>query len=264
MSLGIRKTRTRNDSTRNLTFDRLEARLCLSSYITLDLVPPDGHDYSVALGLNDYGLAVGRSLSHDTNDRTAIVWSVESSGDVSVARLPGIDGEPSENANEVNNQGMIAGGAWTPPANPGGDSFVHAAVWIGAFGSHIAHDLGTLGGEYEWSTATSISEPDAAGNLWVAGGSGNDVNDDPRSYRGLLWQIDAAGNVLSMTDLEPSSDNVSANDVKVIGNSVYVAGDYYNETVGAHACVWQVDLDGALLGAPTWEPPNSRRSGHSR
>ena len=51
-----------------------------------------------------------------------------------------------------------------------------------------------------------------------------------------------------MTDLEPGSDNVYASDVKVIGTSVYVAGDYYNETVGAHACVWQVDLDAALLG----------------
>ena len=186
MSLGIRKTRTRNDSTRSLTFDCLEPRLRLSSYITIDLVPPDGHDYSVALGLNDYGLAVGRSLSHDTNDRTAIVWSVESSGDVSVARLPGIAGQPSENAMEVNNQGIIAGGAWVPPATPDGDSYVHASVWTGAFGSHIAYDLGTLGDEYEWSTATSISEPDSAGNIWVTGGCGNDVDDNPRIYRGVL------------------------------------------------------------------------------
>ena len=140
---------------------------------------------------------------------------------------------------------MIAGSAWAPPETLGSQSYTRATVWTGEIGTYVAHDLGTLGEEFVWSGASSISEPDAEGNVWVAGGSVNEANTDPRIYRGVLWQVDSAGNVISMTDLEESSNRVDAWDVTVIGNSVFVAG-VVREVEGElieQACIWEAQLD---------------------
>ena len=51
----------------NLEF--LEARFCLTTYTTVDLIPLAGHDLSVALGLNDNGMAVGYSSALGQNDQ---------------------------------------------------------------------------------------------------------------------------------------------------------------------------------------------------
>jgi hypothetical protein len=70
-----RKTTRGMTKSRTLNLECLEARLCLSTYTTVDLLPLSGHDYSKALGLNDTGLAVGESRSTG-DETTAVVWSV--------------------------------------------------------------------------------------------------------------------------------------------------------------------------------------------
>ena len=143
-----------------------------------------------------------------------------------MSALPGVGGEQSAHASEINNQGMIAGESRVP----GGYS--HAVVWTANSASYVAHDLGTLGGN-DGSGAYSISEPDIHGNVWVVGVSGS---------RGVLWQVDSQGSVLSITDLAPSSTAAWANDVKVIGNSVLVAGSSSGQAV-----IWETDLSGTVV-----------------
>jgi len=231
-------------------FDVLEPRLCLSTYTTVDLIPLPGHDHAKAFGLNDNGLAVGTShLVGDSTQDAAVVWSVDDFGEASVSSLPGIGGARSIYGLEVNNQGMIAGESKIPEEEGG---YTHAVVWTGALGSYAVHDLGTLGetadGNFVFSGAKSVSEPDANGNIWVVGDSTTHYDSGPQIRRGVLWQVDSAGNVLSMTDLEPSRDNVDANDVRVIGGSVFVVGDFVPESPIVQACIWQLDLSGSVVG----------------
>jgi hypothetical protein len=218
----------------------------LSTYTTVDLIPLAGHNNAKAFGLNDNGLAVGTShLVGDSSQDAAVVWSVDEFGDASVSPLPGIDSARSIHAVEVNNQGMIVGESKIPEDEGG---HTHAVVWIGAPGSYAVHDLDTLGEEFVWSHAHSISEPDTSGNVWVVGISGTiGTPENPQIRRGVLWQVDSGGEVLSMTDLEPSSSNVDANDVKVIGDSVFVAGDFAEHPQG-HAVIWAADLSGVVVG----------------
>jgi hypothetical protein len=248
MSHGIRKARTRKNQSRRLHFDFLESRLCLSSYTTIDLIPLAGHDHAKAFGLNDTGLAVGTShIVGDSTQDAAIVWSVDPAGQAEPFGLSGIDEARSVRAVEVNNQGIIVGESWIPD-DTDGNRYAHAVLWTGNPGSYVPHDLDTLANldtleetTYEnflYSGAMSVSEPDVNGHVWVVGTS-SDISVDPQVHRGVLWQVDAGGNVLSMTDLEPSSDNVAANDVRVVGNSVFVAGDFVPEESGVQACIWE-------------------------
>jgi probable HAF family extracellular repeat protein len=142
---------------------------------------------------------------------------VDQAGDVSVFPLPGVSGE----AHEVNNQGVIAGRA-------GG----HAVVWTPAPAPELyaVHELGD-------GQANSISEPDTNGNVWVVGTS---------SYHGVLWQVASDGTLLSTTDLEPNASDVSAVDVKVIGDSVFVVGT--DTTEPRACCIWEADLNGMVMG----------------
>jgi uncharacterized membrane protein len=245
MLRAMQKIRTGWSRSRRLRLEPLETRLCLSTYTTVDLIPLSGHDYSIALGINDNGLAVGRSMALASDEKAAVVWSVNEAGAATAYSLPGIGDEPSMRAMEVNNDGVIAGEVFIAPENPDGKSYLHATVWIGSPEDYVAHDLGTLGGDFAWSEARSISEPDADGNVWVVGTS-TDASADPQVYRGMLWQVDPAGNVLSMTDLEPTSDNVDANDVRVIGSSVFIAGNFYQDGPIAQTCIWEADLSGSI------------------
>jgi hypothetical protein len=43
-------------------------------------MPLEGHDYSLALGVNDDRLAVGSSSSLASSERAAVVWSVNEAG----------------------------------------------------------------------------------------------------------------------------------------------------------------------------------------
>jgi hypothetical protein len=250
MSRWTRKALTRRKRSRRLHFDCLEPRLCLSTYATIDLFPSPGHDHATAFGLNDNGLAVGAShLVGNSTEDAAVVWSVDLAGDVSVSSLPGIDDARSIRAVEVNNQGIIVGESWIPE-DTSGDRFAHAVFWTGNPGSYAAHDLDTLAyldlpeetayEDFLYSGAKSVSEPDANGHYWVVGTS-SDTSVTPQVHRGVLWQVDATGNVLSMTDLEPGSDNVAANDVRMVGNSVFVAGDFVPEGSGVQACIWETE-----------------------
>ena len=152
-------------------------------------------------------------------------------------------GNPT-NALEVNNQGMIAGQAYVA------DEYVHAVVWTTNSGpeSYVVHDLGTLGEEFDFSEANGVSEPDANGNVWVVGDS--QFAGDPDVWHAVLWQVDSQGNlptdsdgnVLPPTDLGPGW----AFDVKVIGNSVFVAGSSIGQPTG-QAVIWEADLDGNVV-----------------
>ena len=54
-----------------------------------------------------------------------------------------------------------------------------------------------------------------------------------------------------MTDLEPSSSDNHAYDVKVIGDSVFVAGSLTDLDIvdpGPHGVIWETDLNGNVLG----------------
>ena len=123
-----RKHRTRilKPKSRRLNLECLEARLCLSTYTTVDLIPLAGHDNAKAFGLNDTGLAVGGShLVGDSSQDAAVVWSINPAGEALPFALPGIDGAESTRAVEVNNQGMIVGESWIPE-NTSGDRYAHA------------------------------------------------------------------------------------------------------------------------------------------
>lgn len=102
----------------------------------------------------------------------------------------------------------------------------HAVVWTGAPGSYAVHDLGTLGetadGDFLYSSARSVSEPDANGHFWVVGTAvtihvlANDYDPDGDALS-IDWFIQgAAGTVADSgngtltytpTGVEPGSDS---------------------------------------------------------
>ena len=86
MTFLMHKTQSPMPRSRRLKLEPLEARLCLSTYATVDLIPLPGHNSSEALGLNDHGLVVGRSRGEVIE---AVVWSVDPAGTVSVSELQG-------------------------------------------------------------------------------------------------------------------------------------------------------------------------------
>ena len=140
MTRSMRRTQSLLSRSRRLNLEALEPRICLSTYTTIDLFPLPGDDRAEAWGLNDNGLVVGRSGSPSE----PVVWSVSPTGQVAVAPLPGVGGGTAVGtAMEVNNQGMIAGDS---VVTIDGSTYGHAVVWTGTFGSHVAHDLGTLDG----------------------------------------------------------------------------------------------------------------------
>jgi len=228
MSYWTRKTTRGMGASRRLKVEPLENRLCLSSYTMVDLLPlpadPElgrpAHDYSAAGGMNDNGLVVGSSELLFETPTSAVVWSVDQEGGVTVCELAVLDGASSSGASEVNNQGMIVGEAgsravlWTPTSDP-----EHP---------YAVHDLGS-------GYARSVSEPDVNGNVWVVGNS--------LEYGGVLWQVDSEGTLLSTIDLWGG-----VYDVKVIGDSVFVAGSVSaDDPIFAQACTWEVNLDGTVV-----------------
>jgi uncharacterized membrane protein len=152
-------------------------------------------------------------------------------------------GGVASNAYDANNSGMIAGSSTVDANGPS-----HAVVWTSGGGSFVAHDLGTLGGSFTYSIAYALSDPSPNPDpgqgdvIWVAGES---VDSSLSVRHATVWRIDAAANVLTTIDLEPSeSVNAIANDVRVVGQSVLVVG---TATGGSMARVWELDLAGNVL-----------------
>ena len=243
MTHRMRKTWKSSAKSRRLNFEALEARLCLSTYTTVDLMPLPGQDSSRAFALNDNGLVVGSS------SYGAVVWSVNQAGSgdaVEPVELPAlIPTVRSSLAYDVNNQGMIAGASHYSESDPVSD---HAVVWTGSDSSYEVLDLGVLPGRFEGSIAYSISEPDGSGFVWVAGESGYyDPATQASVSHAVLWKVDPDRDQPSfvlMLDLAPSESFVHANDVKVIDDSVLVAG-----RIGPQAVIWTVSL-GGVVSAP--------------
>jgi len=225
MSYWNRKTTRGMSTSRRLKVESLETRLCLSTYTMVDLMPLPEHDHSQAVGLNDNGLAVGSSFLLHGPD-SAVVWSVDQEGGATVSELPPLGDGLQDRAGSVNNQGMIAGVSHL-------DGSRHGVVWTPTSDPehpYAVHDLGV-------GSPESISEPDSNGNVWMGG------NDLDLSH-GILWQVDSEGTLLSTTDL-----GKYVYDVKVIGESVFVAGGAFGQ-----ACVWEANLDGAVVNRTDLEP----------
>jgi uncharacterized membrane protein len=202
------------------------------------LPPLPNHESSFAIGLNEQEVAVGRSKDLDSQEGRAVVWEV-GAGVASVSELPGLNGETSLDAYDVNDDGMIAGVSQTLV---GGSLSGEAVVWTGSPGNNVPHGLGTLGEAFVFSEAFAVSEADVNGNVWLAGWSGTDEAVSPPIRRAALWQVDAAGDLLSTIDLEPTATEARANDVRVIDGSVVIAGNAEGQAV-----IWETDLDGNLV-----------------
>ena len=217
-------------------------------------MPLPAHDYSIAIGLNDHQVVAGNSRDLASGEHSVVVWHVGQDNSASASALPGLPGEPSpRNAIEINNEGMIAGLSWSS----------HAVVWTGSPGAYVPHDLGTLGSTYGASSASSLSDPDSNGNVWVVGSSYTELIAGERTVAAVLWQVDPQGNVISMTNLDPTASDADANDVRVIDGAVIVVG-----TSDVNAVVWETDLSGTVtsrteLGTANYEAVNALALNHS-
>lgn len=230
--------RTKKQGVR-LTFETLETRYCPSAYSIVDLLPPAGTDSSIALGLNDLGLVVGRTAV--SNYSRAVVWQIDAEATTAVgALLPTLGSGVASNAADVNNGGMIAGFS-----TAAGDGIGHAVVWSKVGATYAPHALDALSSAD--SEAGGLSDPDRNGVTWVAGSSGSSSGS-----HATVWRVDGAGNVLSTIDLEPALNVTRARDVSLVDPdpSPDVLGDEYVVVSGEvqlsgvqPAVAWQLDLD---------------------
>jgi probable HAF family extracellular repeat protein len=119
----------------------------------------------------------------------------------------------------------------------------HAVVWTGVG----VHDLVSLGGSFTQDFATGLSEPDGGGVIWIAGSSSYQSANSEVEHP-TVWRVDATGNTLATIDLEPAGPpRAWANDVRVVGSTVYAVGSYTVDNVNTLARVWTLDLAGNVL-----------------
>jgi probable HAF family extracellular repeat protein len=225
-----------------LTLERLESRDCPAAYTIVDLLPPPGGtgNFSDAYGLNDSGLAVGSGRQVSGYEQAA-VWPEATGATRAGVFLPMFAGDDHSWASDVNNAGLIAGRSGTVSGAS------QAVVWTGGGGSYGIHDLGSLGGSFTHDYAAGLSDPDALGVTWVAGGSSY-ASGASNVQHPTVWRVDAAGNTLATIDLEPAAPAKAwARDVRVVGATVYVAGGFAFDDVNYTARMWTLDLAGNVL-----------------
>jgi probable HAF family extracellular repeat protein len=127
--------------------------LAQSGYSLVELPPPSGGAYSIALGINDMGLVVGNATDAQGRNN-AVYWDAAGEVHVLVGLPPDQHPLVSLLANAVNNQGVIVGTVmsdWTispddGQGNPGqGDPPKRwATFWLPGEGYSVAHKMDLL------------------------------------------------------------------------------------------------------------------------
>lgn len=207
-----------------------------TTYTITDLPPlPTGCIYSEAFAVNDAGLVAGAGC--DSQSLVApTLWRVDSTGKVVTTALPELFPRGGR-AEDINNLGQIVGYSATDCC---GDWTAHAALWqADGTGAYLVHDLGALTG-FTASEAHGVSDATSAGHVIVAGESQR----SDFTFRATAWQLDTAGNILTVTDLEPNSTDSRAWGVNKNGQIVGAS----NLSGSEHAIVWQVDSLGSVVG----------------
>lgn len=122
-----------------------------------------GGHYSKALGINDYGYAVGVSENSSLR-RLAVLWKGEH-----ISSLGTLPGSISSEARSINKNNFVTGCTYSF------SSYFHAFLWHHG----LIKDLGTLNGTY--STANAINDKNQ-----IVGEA--DTPDDRKSPHAVLWQ----------------------------------------------------------------------------
>ena len=137
-----------------------------------------GGGYSIAYGINDFGVVVGSSNAPDS-DRHAFVWTPVGPNAVTGEMIDiGTLGGSESEARDINNSGQIVGWSfWTNPATSWLETHAFLRMPDGAM-----VDLGTLLGPESY--ATSVSENGKVTGWYWQGG------DADGGYRAFLWTPD--------------------------------------------------------------------------
>jgi probable HAF family extracellular repeat protein len=182
----------------------------IANYSVLQLDPLAGDQQANAEDINDLGQIVGWS-SGGTMGQTAVLWSIDQAGVVTVESLGKLPGGTFSNAQAINNNGQVVGFA------DGGSGTRRPFIWTETGGMR---DLGVPVG--------------------LVGGQAHQINDNGQvvgvvfrteffsltdSGRFAIWTVDAAGAVTNIRDLGALGGVAAAAwDNNVHGN---VAGDIW-------------------------------------
>jgi probable HAF family extracellular repeat protein len=238
-----------------------------ASYTVTDLGGLPGLSFidSEARAINDYGEIVGVSYTAGANGREephAVVWAKDATGKYVMTDL----GRGS--ATGINNQGdVLANGSLIVPVTVNGslvwyedlngDGINDLAIPLSVGGTAINNETQILSGNY-------ILQFDAAGDEIITTLPGSDygfaINDQGQvageaGIDAAIWQVDAAGNLLSTEFLDPLTGSASATAFCIdgLGRAAGYSWFIVSKTTGAgrsRATVW---LNGAAptdLGAP--------------
>jgi len=187
----------------------------------IQMLPPyPGDSVGAAVGINDYGQAVGASGScgpvSPAIGAHPVLWQ-----NGTVTNLGSLGGAFSNVAYAINNLGQVVG-----LSDLAGDTTAHAFLWQNG----IIKDLGTLPGDF-FSVAFSIN------NRGQVVGESCDVNFNCRAF---LWQ---SGKMTDLNSLVTSGSPLyllSANDLNDLGT---IVGQGFDPTSGAAPAFQAVPCD---------------------
>jgi probable HAF family extracellular repeat protein len=172
-----------------------------------------GDSVSAAIGINDYGQAVGASgICAPVSPALAVHALLWQNG--TAIDLGNLGGSMSNVAYAINNQGQVVGVSDLP-----GDTTAHAFFWQNG----KITDLGTLPGDV-FSAAFSIN------NKGQIVGESCDVNFNCRAF---LWQNGTMADLNTFTFADSSLYLLSANDVNDLGEIVGQAFDQISTSAPA-------------------------------
>jgi uncharacterized membrane protein len=200
----------------------------------VELPPLPGDTFSYAEAISDTGVIVGRSQGLDADGgslgQSAVVWQVDDLNEVHVFELA----EPNVNNLVVNNLGQVA-------ARVDG---LGAVIWNLEFDTD-----GIVVGASE---PIALSNPFGGGPTgvgsindlgWVSGSAALDLTGD--ESHAVVWEIDADGSVLGITDLGilQGDDRAGASGLnsarQVVGNSCRFAGGKGVPKINCVAFLWE-------------------------
>ena len=182
-----------------------------------------GDNLGNALGLNDFGVVVGVSLTR-TGAATfgaehALVWQ---NGKATL--LSPLAGDIGADADAINDAGLIAGVSYGPAVAGGTSNFDHAVTWTGGVASRLAAVSGAV--------ATDAFFIDAGGDV-----AGTASFADGTSHA-ALWHKGSATDLGSLSGFGWSRPT-AMNDLGQVVGTVSTVADYDGTEGSQHAVLWQ-------------------------
>jgi probable HAF family extracellular repeat protein len=197
---------------------------CPGGGITItDLGTLPGHEWSEARGINNAGQVVGRSGGVGFVGSSAFLWT-SAAGMRDLDTSPG--GEVGRVATDINDQGLIAGTAFTNASS----NDLHAFVWTESGGFQ---GLGAVPGAF-FSQANAINDRGE-----VVGFSGNDFGD----FTAFIWS-----QVAGIRPLGSLPDGTSFLRAQAINNDGVVVVDPEDEPPGVF--LWTAESGFRAIGLP--------------